>query len=582
MSPDSSMATMPRQPPILDSDSLSASDTPPQSNTPSESGTQLGPPPPEPVGPSPPKRWISQRHGIVAFSSIAIALYGYDQGMMSLVNTNYSYLRTMGIPGDSAMVGVIVSVYYLGCLVGAIIASYLADKKGRKLSISVCLITTMVGNLLMFVCGLFPWESDDEWDGGSRALMILGRVVLGLGVGGIDAVIPVYSSEISKDGARGRALAKEFQANIGGLVLAFALNLGFTRWLGKDDQWAWRAPILAMQVFPWSLLLIIWSLPESPRWLVSKDRFTNARRVLVGLHGEAKADGFLEQLHNAQREETGEHIGYWDMVKPGGSQFHPTMVTIMGQVNQALTGYGAVSVYGPQIFQLLGWDVASSENMTLLNYLIYFGMMMVAWMTIDLLGRRKLMVWGSGGLATCFAFLTVMGGFALDFFQGPRLTIEVLGSVTLVISTAIFGICWLTTVWLIPTEIYPNRARAQGSAISVIIWGLANFAITFLTPLGFNNLRYWLFLVFTATNSFAGWWTWRFSPETGSRSFEENQEFFRLASQDGSWVVGRVGGGSFLRMPLKQQDRDAANAEDGEVAKGDPSETTALISRPGE
>lgn len=116
------------------------------------------------------------------------------------------------------------------------------------------------------------------------------------------------------------------------------------------------------------------------------------------------------------------------------------------------------------------------------------------------------------------------------------------------------------SAWLIPTEIYPSTARAQGSAISVIIWGLANFTVTLLTPIGFNNLKYWLFLVFAATNSFAGWWTWTYSPESGGRSFEENQEFFESAEKDGSWVVRKVDEGKFVGMPKKKED----GGEEGE------------------
>lgn len=101
------------------------------------------------------------------------------------------------------------------------------------------------------------------------------------------------------------------------------------------------------------------------------------------------------------------------------------------------------------------------------------------------------MVWGAAGLAICFAVLTIFGGIAQDLPSVPELAVEIPGSVTLFVATAIFGIGWLATVWLIPTEIYPSTARAQGGAISVIIWGLANFAITLLTPIGFNNLKYW-------------------------------------------------------------------------------------------
>ena len=177
------------------------------------------------------KSLIMDKKGeVVLFSSTAIALYGYDQGMMSMVNTNFDYLDTMGIPGDDPLVGIIVSVYYLGCAVGGISASLLADKAGRKPSIFACLAVTALGNLLMFIAGL-------GFKRGALAIMLVGRIVMGLGVGGIDSVIPVYSSELNSDGGRGVALAKEFQSNIFGLNMAFAINLGVTNALGKTNQW---------------------------------------------------------------------------------------------------------------------------------------------------------------------------------------------------------------------------------------------------------------------------------------------------------------------------------------------------------
>ena len=110
----------------------------------------------------------------------------------------------------------------------------------------------------------------------------------------------------------------------------------------------------------------------------------------------------------------------------------------------------------------------------------------------------------------CFLLLTLFGGLAMNADQLgiSQIAVAIPGSVTLYIATAAFGIGWLSQVWLIPTEIYPSSGRAQGAAISVVIWGFANFAVTLLTPIGFNNLNYWLFLVFAVTNAFAGWWTW--------------------------------------------------------------------------
>jgi len=135
----------------------------------------------------------------------------------------------MGIEESSPIVGLIVSIYYLGTAVGAVIGSWFADKKGRKPSIIACLITAAIGNLIMFVAGL-------GFSRGAMVVMFIGRVVMGLGVGGIDAVIPVYSSELSEDDSRGKALAQEFQSNILGLNMAFAINLVFDRALGKTNE----------------------------------------------------------------------------------------------------------------------------------------------------------------------------------------------------------------------------------------------------------------------------------------------------------------------------------------------------------
>jgi MFS family permease len=339
------------------------------------------------------------------FSSTAIALYGYDQGMMSLINTNKDYLSVMGLEEESPQVGVIVSVYYLGCAVGAVLFSTLADRRGRKPALFGCLAMASLGNLIMFVAGL-------GYSRGALAVMYLGRVIMGLGVGGVDSVVPVYSSELSSDGARGKALAQEFQSNIFGLNMAFAINLAATVTLGKYNEWAWRVPIIAMQIYPLGLLAFIKELPESPRWFIYHDREEDAKASLADIMGDEDVDPKCKELveSHKQEQDSGASVGYIDMLTPGHAQFHPTVITIMGQINQALTGYGAVSVYGPQIFELLGYGVRKSEYLTQANYVSYFIMMTFAWLLIDAVGRRSLMVWGSVSLTLCFVLLTVFGG----------------------------------------------------------------------------------------------------------------------------------------------------------------------------
>lgn len=308
-------------------------------------------------------------------------LCSYDQGMMSLINTNKDYLSTMGIAEEDPLVGVIVSVYYLGCAIGAVLASSFADRSGRKPSIAACLATTVLGNFIMFIAGLFTQK-------GALPIMFVGRVVMGLGVGGLDAVIPVYSSELSEDDARGKAMAQEFQANILGLNIAFAINLGVTIALGKENQvrrlrsgdkpwgvltpgqWAWRIPIICMQVFPLALLALEGFLPESPRWFAFHERDDDAKKSIEQVYGEGSDESKkkLDELLESSKQED-DNVTYKDMFTPSHAQFHPTMLTVMGQVNQALTGYGAVSVYGPQIFEVRSPPIPLPPRLPALTHL---------------------------------------------------------------------------------------------------------------------------------------------------------------------------------------------------------------------
>jgi hypothetical protein len=187
--------------------------------------------------------------------------------------------------------------------------------------------------------------------------------------------------------------------------------------------------------------------------------------------------------------------------------------------------------------------------------------MTLAWLLIDALGRRHLLIQGSIILASSFALLALFGGLVAnsDTINIPIQIPGIIGTVILFVATGAFGIGWLATVWLFPTEVYPTTCRAQGTAISVIIWGLANFGITFLTPVLFNNLDYFIFLVFAGTNAFAGIWTYFYLPETGGRTFEENQEFFKEAGEAGTWRVGKVAKGEYAKM-LYPDPEDPENA----------------------
>lgn len=151
----------------------------------------------------------------------------------------------------------------------------------------------------------------------------------------------------------------------------------------------------------------------------------------------------MKELTEAHEQEQRDGMmTYVDMLILGRDQWHPTVVTIMGQINQALTGYGAVSVYGPQIFVLLDFVTTDAEFLTLGNY---FFMMTVAWTMIDRKGRRALIINGAFWLAVSFAVLTLFSGLASsrEGLGIPLLATRIPGTIVLYLATSAFGIGWL-------------------------------------------------------------------------------------------------------------------------------------------
>ena len=120
--------------------------------------------------------------------------------------------------------------------------------------------------------------------------------------------------------------------------MAFIINVLGTRALSKSSPWAWRIPIVAMQIYPIILFAFITRLPESPRWLMFADKETRAKEALAQIYNDRDAKTIFEKLERAREEERSSPVGFWDMLTPNGSESHASVITVLGQVNQALTG----------------------------------------------------------------------------------------------------------------------------------------------------------------------------------------------------------------------------------------------------
>ena len=323
--------------------------------------------------------------------------------MMGGVNVAPNYVRTMGFgrvdeKGDvvvtnALLQGGIVAVYYLGTLLGCLLGGSIGDRYGRINAIGLGAMWAILG------AGLQCSAMDPTW-------MICARIVTGIGTGILNAIVPAWASEIVEYSSRGQFIAIEFTLNIFGVVVAYWLEYGVAFADGGDSAFRWRFPI-AFQIIPLILLVIVcWTFPESPRWLVKIDREDEARYVLQRLRGvegkdAGKADAELADIRNVVNLErkTSHRSTYFHMFFGIGSgKLHTgrrVQLCIWLQIMQSWTGISGVTMFGPTIFAIAGYSPLKAQWISGLNNVFYMFSTLICVFTLDRIGRRWTLYWGS-------------------------------------------------------------------------------------------------------------------------------------------------------------------------------------------
>ncbi|KAL2042007.1 hypothetical protein N7G274_005195 [Stereocaulon virgatum] len=463
------------------------------------------------------------------FAGVAIMFYGYDQGVMSQVNLNEDYWNHMGInpvegnQRNTAALGGIVSVYYGGTLIGALVAGSLADRAGRIKAVVFGSMWALLGAVLQASAQNITW-------------MCCARVIAGVGVGAIDCVIPVWSAEVSSHSARGAFLAIEFFMNIGGLALAYWIE--YFAYLDPNKVMAWRTPLALQIVFIVIIGIGINFFPESPRWLMKVGREQEARHVLQATRDsdvEYELNGIKKVVKFELETSTANH--YWAMLFPKDKYARQlrwrVVLAVWLQIMQELVGIGVITVYAVDLFKNAGFGLELSKLLAGFNNLSYMFSVIFAVITLDRYGRRATMMWGAVGMALILLIAGILDKYAQA--NGPNQRAYGAGVATMTfLYTATFGATWLTTPWLYPTEIFPLNVRAKGGAWSVVGWSIGNGIITMITPFLFQAISYGTLLLLFGLNIFCLPFVILMYPETAGRSLEQMDTFFE---NGGSWNV---------------------------------------------
>ncbi|KAI0006464.1 general substrate transporter [Xylariaceae sp. FL0662B] len=413
---------------------------------------------------------------------------------------------------NSTMQGFVTAIYEIGCLVGAMFILWVGDLLGRRKAMILGGVIMIIGTLIQITA--YPNHAP-------LAQFIIGRVITGVGNGVNTSTIPTYQAECSKTSNRGLLICIEGGVIAFGTLIAYWIDYGAS--YGNPDL-VWRFPIAFQIFFGLVVCVCMIYLPESPRWLLTHERYEDAEVVISALRGyelnseatHTERDIILDSIRASGF--SGQKATPMKALYTGGKtqHFRRMLLGSSSQFMQQVGGCNAVIYYFPILFEssITPGDHHMAMLMGGVNMIVYSIFATTSWFLIERVGRRKLFLYGTFGqcasMVITFACLipgssTAARGAAVGLFT----------------YIASFGATWLPLPWLYPAEINPIKTRAKANATSTCTNWLFNFLIVMVTPIMITNIGWGTYLFFACVNATFIPVIYFFYPETAKRSLEE-------------------------------------------------------------
>ncbi|MCC6124079.1 MAG: sugar porter family MFS transporter [Pirellulales bacterium] len=441
-------------------------------------------------------------------------LFGYDTAVISGA---IGFLQEHFQLDPQYMTGWAAACALIGCALGAGMAGLLSDRFGRR----GMLIVSALLFLISAVGTAFPQ---------TIAQFIFFRIIGGLGIGAASMTSPMYIAEIAPAKIRGRMVSVNQFAIVSGMLAVYFVNFfiaeygkyedlraiaahgpGLVAW-NVDYGWRWMfgSGILPSVLF----LFLLFFVPESPRWLIAKNRESEALAILTRVGGAQHAGAEVAEIRATIARETG---SIRQLFEPG-----MRMVLVIGVVLailQQVVGINVFLYFAPKIFEKLGSETnAALLAQAILGAVNMFFTIVAIW-TVDRLGRKPLMLIGALGMGICLVSM----GFVVYGNLNAHLALGfILGYI------ACFALSVGPVVWVVLSEIFPTSIRGRAMAIATVCLWIANYFVTqtftmmndspYLVKKFNYAFPFWIYAAFCAVML---WFVWRFVPETKGKSLEE-------------------------------------------------------------
>ncbi|MCF6180638.1 sugar porter family MFS transporter [Lutibacter sp.] len=458
-------------------------------------------------------------------------LFGYDTGVIN--GTQFYFSKYFELTG--ALKGFIVSSALLGALVGAAGAGILSKKIGRKKSLIISAVFFMISAWGSGLPSMLPQ---------SITLLVIFRIIGGVAIGIASMNAPMYIAEIAPAEKRGNLVTFYQLAIVIGFFVVFLATyfIGSELTDSENISYGWRQMFWSEMIPAFLFLGLLFFVPKSPRWLMINNKDEEAKGILKRIHGDAIAEKEYSDIKIAIEN---------DIKSAKVSVFTKSLlpIVIIGtvlSVLQQFTGINAVLYYGADIFeQALGFgqdDVLKQQILlATVNLLFTF----VAMFTVDKLGRKPLLMIGGFGMLIGF----LMMGFTLYFSSYSNInsaglptissTEGIISLVGILIFIGSFAMSMGPVVWVILSEIFPNKIRSAAMSIAVAGQWLANYFVSQTFPIMVdsdanklqmnggiwnNSLPYFVFSFFIIIIIL---FVWKFIPETKGKTLEEMEKVFQ-------------------------------------------------------
>ncbi|MHC1662478.1 sugar porter family MFS transporter [Stenotrophomonas maltophilia] len=411
---------------------------------------------------------------ISVVATIGGFLFGFDSGV---INGTQDGLHQAFRSGEW-MQGFEIASMLLGCAVGAFSAGRLADRLGRR-------------NVLILSAVMFLLSALGAGAAGSSAWFIVARVIGGFAVGAASVISPAYIAEVAPARYRGRLATVQQIAIISGLTAAFLSNYLLAAAAGASTEplWAgqaaWRWMFWMQAVPSLVFLLLLLTIPESPRYLVVKRRKEDALRVLTRLLGRDKAQLTLDEIE-ASLSTDHHRPRLSDLRSRATGRIRPIVWVGVGLACfQQLVGINVVFYYGAVLWQAVGFSENDALLINVLSGALSIGACLVTVLLIDRIGRKPLLWIGSVGMSVSLAL--VVAAFASGSLADGHLQLPGrMGTLALVAANAyvvFFNLSWGPVMWVMLGEMFPNQIRGSALAVAGAAQWMSNFAVTVTFPM---------------------------------------------------------------------------------------------------